>query len=253
MKNKKAQVFATGLVIITLIMMGIALFVFLSVDSKIKEGVNPPVEILDSYTEKTAFAFYAKESAAFASANAFSALAKEITSGECTVVQMNYILWNDTCKPNTDEIKKKFMNKFNNSLVLSIKNYPSHLKNTSFVPSLQESDKIKLASDNIVLNASNNKGYVRYNSTFTFNPSFEFNLQDININLSDFENIYSIALQCKDKNRTKVENCLANKFERWDFSLSSYDKYLLSDFKTKKNYFLNGKISEVALKFALEI
>ena len=251
-KNKKAQIFSVFFVVMMLILLGIALATFFTVKNKLEKSIGVPSEMLDAYNEKTKLMLYSGEAAELSSNYAFSSVVKEgISTGECSVVQMDYVLWNNLCKPDTKEIEKKFLPKFDEDYRKLMKDYPSKLINNVAIKDISlVEDKLKIEAENATLITSNDKGYVAYNSTFTFNPSIMFNLSKDH-SLADFENVYSIAQKCKDKNETKVRECIS--FEKWDNSFAMSGNYLLFDLKTKKNYLINRSYKQLSFKFAVEL
>ncbi len=243
MKNRKAQAMAVYLVLITMIIMGMAIATFFSVRDKMSKTISPPSDLLEIYDENAKTMFYENEAARLSSQTAFNSIAKEISSGQCSVINLDYVLWKGSCKPDAKSIQNKFLEKFNETY--------SSFGNLSSLS--LEREIIKINSAEIIKNISDNEGYVVYNTTLTFNPSFEYNLSKNSINLDDFDDIYTLAMQCKDKNLTKASECLSGKLERWDFSINSFDKYILFSFKTKKSFLIENKIVNPEIKVAAEI
>jgi len=251
-KNKKAQIFSVVFVVMMLILLGVALATFFTVKNKLEKSIGVPTEMLDAYNEKTELMLYSEEAVELSSNYAFNSVVKEgMSTGECTVVQMNYILWNNLCKPDTKEIEKKFLSKFDEEYRKFMKDYKTGLiKNTNIGDISIVKDKLKIELENITIKSSDDKGYVTYNSTFIFNPSLTFDLNKSH-SLADFENIYSTVQKCKSKNETKVRECVS--FEKWDNSFVISGDSLLFDLKTKKNYLINSSYNQLEFKFAVEL
>ena len=251
-KNKKAQFFSVLFVVMMLILLGIALATFFTVKSKLEKSIVVPSDIFNAYNEKTKLMLYSEEAAELSSNYALDFILKEgISTGECSIIQMNYILWNSECRPDTKEIEKKFLPEFDNNYRTFMKDYKTNLTNNVDIRDIFiVEDKLKIEAENLTIKSSNDKGYVTYNSSFIFNPSLTFDLNKSS-SLNDFENIYSIAQKCKSKNETKVRECVS--FEKWDNSFAISGDYVLFDIKTKKNYLVNSGYKQLAFKFAVEL
>ena len=247
LKGKKAAYIAILLVVITLIAMASALTFFFKYRTHVSDSVGPPAELINAIYEKDMLEFYVKESGRLSVQEAFSYIAeKGASSGECSLFG-EHIIWNEKCKP--DKINASFLEKFNSSFNNFIKSYTSS-KVTPKEPSLSNGT-VKIDSEDITFNASNEKGYVKYNATIISNAPLEIDLQSLGINLDDFAGIYKKAFECKDKNITKVAECM--KVPGWKANIELLDNYLLIDMSTEKSFWADNKFAPVSLNFALTI
>jgi len=247
LKGKKAAYIAILLVIITLIAMASALTFFFKYRTHVSDSVGPPVELVDAVYEKQMLEFYVNEAGRLSAAKAFSDISeKGASSGECSFFG-DYIIWNEKCKPGN--VNGAFLEKFNSSFNDFIKSY-TLIKVIPKGASLNDGTA-KIELEDIAFNASNEKGYVKYNATITCNNPLEINLQSIGINLDDFESIYEKAFECKDKNLTKAVECM--KIPSWKANIELLDNYLLFNMKTEKSFLIDNTFAPVSLNFALTI
>lgn len=246
-KGKKAQYIAILLVVITLAAMASALTFFFMYREKVSDSVGPPVGLVNAIYEKDMLEFYVQESGRLSVQEAFSYLAeKGASSGECSLFG-DYIIWNEKCKPgNADNI---FLEKFNSSFNNFLKSY-TLIKIAPKEPSLNNGT-VKIESEDISFNASNNKGYVKYNVTINYNAPLEINLQSFGLNLDDFESIYEKAFECKDKNLTKAAECM--KVPGWKANIELLGQYMVFNMDTEKVFLINNEFAPVSLNFALVI
>lgn len=243
--NKKAQIFAVGLVLITLIALGYALYTFVMIKGNTETSLRPPIKLIDAYDAKTKLLFYVKESAKLAAQHAFDFVAeKKAASGNCTIDGNGYVGWSSNCKPNTTEIEENFLLEFKKSYESYMKDYP---EKTSCNVTL-EKNKINIKAANITLSITEKE----YNASFTFEPSFSADVSDFGISLTDFESIYLAAQSCKSKDALNVKNCMTEKIKNWDTNVELRETSLLFDVITQKGFFFEEGFSAIKLKFKIE-
>ena len=244
--NKKAQIFEVGLVLITLIALGYALYTFVMIKGNFETSVAPPAKLIDAYNSQKKLLFYAKESARLAAQNAFNLIAQEkAASGNCIIDGSGYVNWLSDCKPNTTEIEENFLAEFKKSYESYMKDYTEKTSyNITF-----EKNKINLKAANITLNITEKE----YNASFTFEPSFSIDISAFDLNLEDFENIYLAAQNCKSNNVTRVKNCMIEKIQNWNADVEFKEPDLLLELSTKKSFFIDEDFSPIKLKFKIKI
>ncbi len=244
-ENKKAQIFAVGLVLITLIAMGYALYTFVMIKGDVEESIMPSVKLIDAYDSKTKLLFYAQESAKLAAQNAFNFIAQEkAASGNCTIDGNGYVGWSSNCKPNAKEIEENFLSEFKKSYESYMKDYT---EKTSYNITL-EKNNINLNAESITLNATEKE----YNASFTFEPSFSIYIPAFGLDLTDFESIYSAAQSCKSKDALNVKNCMMEKIKNWHTDVELKEPELLFDLTTKQIFFFDDGFSAIKLKFKIK-
>ncbi len=243
--NKKAQIFALGLVLITLVAMGYTLYTFVVISGNIQESIGPPNKLIEAYNSQTKLLFYAKESAGLAVPDAFNFIAEEkAASGDCVIDGSGYVGWSSTCKPDTKDIEENFLLEFKKSYGGYIQEYPEKV---NFSVTLEE-NKIKLEAESVTLNFTEKE----YNVSFTFEPSFSTNISAFGLSLADFESIYFGAQYCKNKNTTKVKNCMTEKIKNWHTDVEFKEPNLLFDLSTKQSFFIDDGFSAIKLKFKIK-
>jgi len=244
--NKKAQIFAVWLVLITIIAFGYALYTFVAISGKLQESIGPPTKLIDAYDKETKLLFYAKESARLAAQDAFNFIAeKKAASGDCVIDGSGYVGWSSNCKPNTTEIEENFLLEFKKSYESYMKDYT---EKTSYNITL-EKNNINLNAESITLNATEKE----YNASFTFEPSFSIDISAFGLDLTDFESIYSATQNCKGRDASKVKNCMTEKVKNWKIDVEFKEPSLLFDLTTKQSFFFDDGFSAIKLKFKIKI
>jgi len=246
--NKKAQIFAVGLVLITLIAMGYALYTFVVIKRGAEESIMPSAKLIDAYDSKTKLLFYAQESAKLAVRSAFNLIAQEkAASGDCTIDGSGYVEWSANCKPDTKEIEENFLSEFKKNYENYIEDYPEKT-NYSITLDASKKNSINLDAESITINISEEE----YNATFTFEPSFSIDISLFGLDLTDFEGIYSATQNCKSKDALNVKNCMIEKIKNWHIDAELKEPDLLFDLQTKQTFFFDDTFSPIKLKFKIK-
>lgn len=234
MRNKKASIFELGLVTVTFVALAFALSSFMFIQAKIEKGASPDYEFIGMYDSKERAVLVNEERLNLMAQQAFYDIAKEgaIKGNDCVVREVEYVEWNENCSPNNENIKKDFISKINGGNA-SLDNSILALKTGSVTKTIEE------------------KGYINYNVSFTFNTSVEFKMNNSGINIDDFEEIYNKAIECKKYDVEKTNECIDD-IENWDINVKKSDGYVLYDLSTKKNFFHDGKFEPIMLKFAIK-
>ena len=95
-KNKKAQAFAFFIAIATVILVGYALFTFITVENKVSLLITTPSGLIELYDETDRFVFYAKQSTKLTSQQAFQEIAENQDFANCQVFS-GYMVIKDEC------------------------------------------------------------------------------------------------------------------------------------------------------------
>jgi len=243
--NKKAQtsIFEGTLVLFLLVICGYALFSFIGLDKRAESSIIASTKAVDMYSEKTKEAFYLEESVKLAAREAFYEIARKgaVENAECKQYK-EYFIWESGCMPSNSQFASLFKN--------AIENYTERKFESTF-----ENDNLIVNFEDSTMNISEKNNFMFYNINYTFNPLFVLDLKDEGIDL-DFENIYSSVMEklgeCRQMKNT--ETCMNEfKADGWETSVSSESGYILFDLNSEKLFFVNGKLQQITLKFALSV
>jgi len=250
--NKKAGIFAAGMVLAMIIFITTAWFAFSTTNKKISREMLCLSVLNSYYNEEDRFMLYARESAKIAASQAFYLIAKDaavnLKENSCNV-RNNYIIWTESCHPETESIKEKFLNYYNKTFSELIKNYPNKVQPEYFL--LLENDTLILMAQPIRFTSEKQETFAKYTINYSFDPSFMLNLPEQKIYLEDFETIYNKIKACNNNS-----SCLEDiSFEHWETSLEEFATYYLFNLKTKNFYFFQDdtqKYEKIELGFIIE-
>lgn len=251
MKEKKAQYFESGLVIVMIAACFSALYAFALTQKKIETSITPP-KISGLYEEKEKIIFYAEESARLSAEKAFFDISlKGAVFGEkCKPCYEDYVRWNEECKPD-GKTEKQFIEKTKQYLDEYMNNY----EYINYSVSL-ENEKLVLKAEKANLSMEEKKGFLHYKAFHYFDPSFTIN----NTFAFDFTEIYKTAKNKFDicKKEENREECMrALFFGNWNMGLIERKGNCTAlILKTRKKFFFldKGKMffDNIEIKFAFE-
>jgi len=216
MKNRRASIFAVALVLITFVSLSYALGSFILVKKSIEISESPNSELIDMYNQEIKDIFYTKELLKLKAQEELYRISVEgaVSGEECVIRSEEYIEWRENCKPNTEELKKRFTTE-------------------------AESKETKKIIEG---------GYVNYEIEYEYDNSASIKLEDLGIYPEEFETIYEQANSCKKKE--DIEGCMSLK--NWNLIVKKVQEYELFDVSTKKNFFFGGKFEPILLKFSIK-
>lgn len=254
-KSKKAGIFAAGMILAMLIFMTTAWFAFSTTNKKITAEINTLPVLNSYYNEQDRFYLYAQESQKLAVSQAFYQIAKDAAINpakeSCNLLN-NYIIWNENCNPNTDMIKERFLENYNQTLANLIKLYPNDNMRPEYVNEINENNWIASTAQPITLNSEKQGSFAKYNFSYSFSPSIKLNLTEQDIYLEDFKMIYNKFDSCNKE----LECIKAISLKHWKITVEEYSSYILLKLKTKKAFFFqeNGveKYAPIELNFIIE-
>ncbi len=251
MKNKKAGIFAVGMVLGMIIFIGIAWYAFSSTNKNINSGI----EISDATNYKNlqnTFSFYMNGVAKLSSTQSFYDIAKQAAinkeNSNCNVYsEKNYFMWSSDCKPEQQFIEDLFVEKYNQSFYDFLQKYPEsgfesgfELQKIEYIHNLEE-EIIKSTAPIKVLKTEKATAFATYNISYNLNPIINLNLSEQEIYLDDFIDIYhttNLAVQeCKEQQNPEI--CIKNKlnFKRWTTKIQKSSSNFIFELKTNKYFF----------------
>lgn len=254
-KNKKAGIFAAGMILAMLIFMTTAWFAFSTTNKRISAEIST-LPILNSYyNEQDRFLLYAQEAQKLAASQALYNIAKDAAidpiSESCNLMN-NYMLWNEHCSPKTEIVKQKLLDYYNKTFDASIKAYPDEKMHSDYISEITETKELSSTAQAISLNSEKQGSFAKYNLSYSFNPSIKLNLTEQNIYLEDFEIIYNKIAAC-NKN---LECIKAISLEHWNIAIEEQTSYFLFKLKTKTFHFFHEdnieKYKPIELNFIIE-
>ena len=272
MKNKKASIFALGMVLAMIIFMSISWYSFTKTNTNIENEFDTII-IVNSYkNQKNMFSFYLNDAAKLASSQAFYEIAEEAAidkNQQCNIYD-NHLVWSQNCKPEFELVKKNFIEKYNKTLYNFTEKYPKPSFDIKPIESIElyhtldlENSIIKTDLSEKIYFMEKQTNFAIYNLTYQFKPSTTLNLTSQEIVLEDFIDIYEEINNAVEncKNEENPVSCIKNEnlvFERWIFNLEKKVSYLTFEFKTKKSFFFENiekeeKFEPIILKFAIHI
>ena len=127
-QNKKASIFALGMVLGVIILMGIAWYGFAATNKNIYKGIKI-IDPLNYKNLKDNFALYLNESAKLSASQSFYEIAKETAIDKenpgCNIYSgKDYIIWSQECKPEQKIIEEMFIKYYNKSFNILLQEYP---------------------------------------------------------------------------------------------------------------------------------
>ena len=243
-KNKKAQAFAFFIAIATVILVGYALFTFITVENKVSLLITTPSGLIELYDETDRFVFYAKQSTKLTSQQAFQEIAENQDFANCQVFS-GYMVIKDECVLSKEELEEKFLFHINENFIKFLESYPNKDFVTDYEFLIEDGKLVAKATEKEIKIVS--KSSFPYNVTYYPDPSFSFELE---LKPEDFIFLYEKAKGCKAE--TELEKCMEN--ENYSVVVTK-NGYLFFDIKTKKSFFFTDekeKFAPIEIKFALE-
>jgi hypothetical protein len=253
-KNRKAGIFALGMIIAMILFMTTAWLAFTTTNKNLDVSFNLAPYLTNYYNEQDRFFLYIDESTKLAASQAFYEIAKDAAidkNKDSCLVYNNYFVLSPGCKPELSSIKTRFLEKYNQSLNNLIQKYPSEKLRISYGNEFDETGMtIRSGADLIKLDSQKKASFALYNFSYSFNPSNSFSLAKLNIVLDDFETIYNKAVNTKSVCNQDI-NCVKEKMtsDRWQVDVEKSGQYFLFKLKTKKSFFYQD-VTESSEKFA---
>jgi hypothetical protein len=228
------------------------------------------LEMQNLYTSADEFNFYAKESAKLSEHQALYEISKQsAVSGACQTAinsknNMIYAVWDSACNPSVSNVDDLFKEKFKLRLSDFISSYPDEKNRTKFSVSIN-GKRTSLKADSIHSIKFAENGIMSYSAEYTFDPSFDY---DLELGPSTFRYIYQIVSvklngDCKKKSSDPaiIKLCM-DELGKGDWTPKIYlgstagKDYLFFDYTTNKNFFINDesmKWQPLTLRFAISI
>lgn len=255
MKNRKAGMFAAGMILAMLIFMSTAWFAFSTTNKKINAEFDVFPDLKNFYDNQDRFVLYSTESSKFAASQAFYEIAKDSAidkNKDSCQVYNNIIIWSGSCKPETSFVETKFMESFNAGFNGLIQKFPNPDFKITYSNALN-GNNIDSTAQAIKQESKEKGSFAAYTFTFSFEPTIHLDLEKKN--LHDFILIYERATEAKNKCGQDIP-CLKNTFnmENWIFDVEKSSNYMIFRLRTKTSYFYNDgaeKFSPIELNFAL--
>ena len=244
-KNKKAQAFAFFMTIATVILVGYALFTFITVENKVSLLITTPSGLLELYDETDRFVFYAKQSAKLTSQQAFQEIAENQDFANCQVFS-GYMVIKDECVLSKEELEEKFLFHINENFIKFLESYPDKDFVTDYEFLIEGDNLVAKAEEKEVILSPVGKDFPH---SARYRPDFSFELE-LELKPEDFIFLYEKAKGCKAE--TELEKCMEN--ENYSVVVTK-NGYLFFDIKTKKSFFFTDekeKFAPIEIKFALE-
>jgi len=260
-QNKKAGIFAAGMILAVIIFMAAAWFAFNTTNNKIKAEIQT-LSILNNFNnEQVKFSFYAHDSQKLAASQAFYELAKEAAidplSDSCYIKE-TYFIWSEHCHPQTDQVTRLFLNKYNQTFSKLIRDYPNKNISADFA-NIIEGDKLTSTSLPIILEEKKKATFATYTITQDISPKppLQTDLVGEKIYLDNFENIYNGVLSRKSSCSIINEACFEDLgFAHWNDKVEDKGAYLLFTLTTKETHFFqegNALVYKpIVLNFVIE-
>jgi len=262
MNGKKAGIFAISMVVGMIIFISLSWYSFSITNKNLNLGISKAISANYQNTRDKIY-FYTLESSKLAASQAFYEVAKESAVDKektlCTVIE-NKLIWNQNCKPEQKFVENKFLEKYNDSFIGFLKNYPEkQLEDSEYIYLIEEDELFSTTSEK-TLTTIETTPVATYTMNYMFDSSLKINLFDEGIYLEDFESIYkqanSAITACKDSKNMVV--CVKNRINlgRWVVEVEKEGSYLIFKCKTKKYFFFNEsgeKFEQIGLDFAMSI
>ena len=265
-KQKKAGVFAIGMVIAMILFMTAAWFAFTATNNKITFETRALEPLMDYNNEYDRFIIYRDESAKMAASQAFYEIARDAgidkNQDSCTVYN-NYFILSDNCKPGTNAVRAKFIDIYNRSFNNLMSLYPQYNFRNNIYSVMYSSDRnmIEFKTDKIKPSSQVKTDFAVYNLSYEVDPSATVNLSEQDIILEDFEEIYLKIINAKNSCvGREITSCMKSKLEfvRWHFDAEKQGSHLIIKMKTKSSYFYQDATSDerfapVEFNFAIQM
>ncbi|MCS7134280.1 MAG: hypothetical protein NZ889_00250 [Candidatus Pacearchaeota archaeon] len=219
MKNKKAITFGVTFVLVTLLAIGVALYLLTTTQKEILKNTITAKKFLEIEQEKERIKVYMKKALELAESQTLNRMAN--TSfvkdySEC-MLQEGKIVWEENCKPR--ELKEWFSRLFCEEFSKIMERYPKKL-NFSCTPfeTIELEVKIEERKENAV--------------NYSFLSEIKLNFTE-SINLQEMENLYNQLKECEE------ENCFKKiQLKDWDLYTEKKQYYFFVDIESKKKYLL---------------
>jgi len=229
MKNKKGQLFEGFLIGATMFVAIASIFAVVEYQSGVEGSLNPPNEIQDFYYNLDKFDYFHKEAGKLAIHESFAYVAG--SKADCKLISVEGGLiqyWNNTCGPNNEELKIKFLEEVKNKF-----NEITGKKDFSIVLG---GDRVKFTPTNIDSAVFVEKDFMNYNLTCPFGSEFYLDYPSL-----DFEKLHKDLVVDR-----KVST------PGWNLVSKEFDKYTLYILTTEDYYFYDEDYKPAEVKFAVE-
>ncbi|UZE93792.1 MAG: hypothetical protein IB618_03430 [Candidatus Pacearchaeota archaeon] len=264
-KNKKAGVFAIGLVLGMIIFIGMSWHAFSTTNKNINAGVIKTTASINIKNMGDRLSFYINESSKLAASQAFYEIVKDSAidkdNPSCTVTG-DTIIWNSNCMPEKIFLQNKFTDEYGKSFFDSLKAYSeTNLTDITYTHTF-ENGEIKTKTDPKTFSSEEKGTFATYKLEYEFNPSITLILEEENINLDSFDFIYiktnSDIRECRDEEAVDMVLCVKNKleFDGWTVDVKKQGSYLIFELETEEYFFFEDKgmkFEKIILKFAMII
>lgn len=239
--NKKAGFFALLIVLFTFILSGYALYTFTLAKAKVDTSVNSPLEIIEFNQEIEKQEIYDQQKLEMESVQAFHELFVEgaMKANENCKFTGGYIIFNDNCEPNENEIAEIFIEKLETKKEMEDYSFSFSEKNTKLVAGKEINEELKL-----------DKAFADYVIKYNQNKEYIIDLNEKGISFSEVIKMYNEASRCKESENMNA--CV--KIDAWELGFEEQD-YKFFTFITKDYYYYydNREIfSPIEFRFALE-
>lgn len=261
MKNRKAGIFAAGMVLATIIFIVTAWFAFSTTNKNVATEIELLPILTSIYNEQDRFSLYIEETKKLAASQAFHIIAKNGAvekKSACKIEPETRLpIWNLECKPETEYIKKAFLEEFNKSFDFLIKSYPNEKLRQNYTHIFDEQENIIISKNEPATIEIEKKGiFVNYAIIFSKEQTINTKLEEQGIYLNDFLKIYDKIMEEKSK-CNENEDCFKNlNFENWNVEVEKQNNYYFFNLKTKRAFFFiennNIKFEPIKLEFVLE-
>jgi hypothetical protein len=238
-KNKKAGFYALLLVIMALILTGYTFYGITISKNRVVSGLKAPLEVVRFSQEIEKDLVYEEEKVKLAVVQAFYDTANEwaIVANENCKLTGDYMIFNDACEPNYNQVAEIFMSKLSGYENLE---YDFTLEGKTVLAERSDFEKELLLK----------KDYALYKLEKTIEPSFSIGLEQEKLDFEDFLRLYTKAESCK--NNENIASCI--NLQDWTLEYEE-GTYKFFSFKTKKYYFYNKEeetFEPIEFNFALE-
>ncbi|MCX8193813.1 MAG: hypothetical protein N3G19_00385 [Candidatus Pacearchaeota archaeon] len=262
-KNKKAGIFAAGMVLATIIFIVTAWFAFSTTNKNITAEIELLPILTSIYNEQDRFSLYINETKKLAASQAFYELTKRgaVIDENCRIEpDTKSVIWDSNCKPEITYINKAFLEEFNETFNFLVNSYPNEKFRQNYSHIFNEQENVIISKDKSQIIENKKEGNF---ASYTISLSTEktatitTNLNEQEINLDDFVKIYDKIMEEKSKCSEETHDCLKNfNFENWNVKIEKQGNYYFFELTTKKAFFFiennNIKFEPIKLKFVLE-
>jgi hypothetical protein len=241
--NKKAGFFALLTVLFIFILTGYTLYTFTLAKAKVDASVNSPLEIIEFNQEIEKQEIYDKEEVEMESVQVFYEILKQgaVRAREDCKLTGDYIIFNDNCEPDENEIIELFIEKIQDKEKMKDYSFSFSEENTKLVASKYNEKEMNLENPFATYN-------IKYG--FDYRKDYTIDLNEEEISFSEIMSLYNEAFRCKDSEN--IVECL--NVENWELDFNEED-YKFFDFNSENYYYYydNGEVfSSIRFRFALE-